>query len=57
MDDDPVGEGFVMGLDVKSPLLSVQRVLLDEVDVVHARNLRTQQSHLTSQKDCNDARR
>lgn len=57
MDDDPVGKGLIMGLDVKCPLLSVQRVLLDEVDVVHARNLRTARTHLMSQNDHNDARR
>lgn len=39
MDDDPVGEGLVVGLDVQRPLLSVQGVLLDEVDVVHTSNL------------------
>lgn len=50
VDDDPVGEGFIVGLDVKSPLLSVQCVFLDEVDVVHARNLPTAQTHLVSQK-------
>lgn len=41
MDDDSVGEGLIVGLDVKSPLLLVQCVLLDEVDVVHACNLHT----------------
>lgn len=39
MDDDPVGEGLIVGLDVQSPLLSVQRVPLDEVDVVDTCNL------------------
>lgn len=39
MDDDPVGEGLIMGFDVKCPLLSVQGVFLGEVDVVHACNL------------------
>lgn len=34
MDDDPVGEGLIVGLDVQGPLLSVQCVLLDEVDVI-----------------------
>ncbi len=41
MDDDPVGEGLIMGLNVKCPLLSVQRVFLDEVDIVHTCNLQT----------------
>lgn len=41
MDDDSVGEGLIVGLNVKSSLLSVQCVLLDEVDVVHTCNLRT----------------
>lgn len=41
MDDDSVGEGFIVGLDVKGPLLSVQCVLLDKVDVVHTCNLQT----------------
>lgn len=41
MDDDPVGEGLIMGLNVKRPLLSVERVLLAEVDIVHTRNLQT----------------
>lgn len=39
MDDNPVGEGLIMGLNVQSPLLSVQRVFLDEVDIVYACNL------------------
>ena len=41
MDDDPVGEGLIMGLNVKRPLLSVKCVLLDEVDIVHTRNLQS----------------
>lgn len=47
MDDDPVGEGLIVGLDVKCPLLSVQRVFLDEVDIVHTRNLQTTTTHIT----------
>lgn len=51
MDDDSVGEGLVVGLNVKSSLLSVQCVLLDEVDVVHTCNLRmhahTHTCHIT----------
>lgn len=39
MDDDSVGEGLIVGLDVKGPLLSVQCVFLDEVHVVHTSNL------------------
>lgn len=39
MDDDPVRKGLVVRLDVKCPLLAVQCVLLDEVDVVHTCNL------------------
>lgn len=42
MDDDPVRKGLVVRLDVKCPLLAVQCVLLDEVDVVHTCNLHTQ---------------
>lgn len=45
MDDDPVGEGLIMGLNVKCPLLSVQRVFLDEVDIVHTCNLQTTHSN------------
>lgn len=41
MDDDPVGEGLIVGLNVKGPFLSVQCVFLDEVDVVHTCNLQT----------------
>lgn len=41
MDDDPVGEGLIMGLDMERPLFSVKCVLLDEVDIVHACNLQT----------------
>lgn len=41
MNDDPVGEGLIVGLDVECPLFFVERVLLDEVDVVHARDLQT----------------
>lgn len=41
MDDDPVREGLIMGLNVKCPLFSVERVFLDEVDVVHTCNLKT----------------
>lgn len=39
MDDDPVGEGLIMGLDVQCPLLSIQCVFLDEVHVVHTGDL------------------
>lgn len=39
MDDDPVGEGLIVGLDVQSPLLSVQSVFLGEVNVVDASDL------------------
>lgn len=39
MDDNPVGEGLIVGLYVQCPLLSVQSVLLDKVDVVHTSNL------------------
>lgn len=52
MDDDPVGEGLIMGLNVKSPLLSVQRVFLDEVDVVHTCNLKSK-THKHSHKILN----
>lgn len=40
MDDDSVGKGLIMGLNVQSPLLSVQRVFLAEVDVIYTCNLR-----------------
>lgn len=40
MDDDPVGEGLIMGLNVKCPLFSIERVFLAEVDVVHTCNLK-----------------
>ena len=49
MDDDPVGEGLIMGLDVKGPLLPVQRVFLDEVDIVHTCNL---QINHTQNRSC-----
>lgn len=39
VDDNPVGEGLIVGLNVQSPLLSVQRVFLDEVDIVYTCNL------------------
>ena len=39
-DDDPVGEGLVVGLDVQGPLEAVQGVLLVEVHVIHPGNLR-----------------
>lgn len=39
MDDNPIGEGLVVGLDVQRSLSPVQRVLLDEVHIVHPRNL------------------
>lgn len=45
MDDDPVGEGLIMGLDVKRPLFSVQGVFLDEVHVVYPCNLQIQHTH------------
>lgn len=41
VDDDSVGEGLVVRLDVKRPLLSVQRVFLAEVDVVDTCDLQT----------------
>lgn len=49
-DDDPVGEGLVVGLDVKCPLLSVQGVFLDEVDIVHTCNLQTTNTHTRYKK-------
>lgn len=45
MDDDPVGEGLIMGLDVKRPLFPVQGVFLDEVHVVYPCDLKTQHTH------------
>lgn len=45
MDDDPVGEGLIMGLDVKCPLFSVQGVFLDEVHIVDPCNLQIQHAH------------
>lgn len=39
MDDDPVGEGLIMGVNVQRPLFSVQGVFLDEVDIIHTSNL------------------
>lgn len=48
MDDDPVGEGLIMGLNVKCPLLSVERVFLAEVDIVHTCNLQTTPTHTTT---------
>lgn len=45
MDDDPVGEGLIMGLDVKRPLFSVQGVFLDEVHIVDPCNLQSQHAH------------
>lgn len=39
MDDDPVGKGLIVGLYVKSPLLSVQSVFLGEVNVVDTSDL------------------
>ena len=45
MNDDPVGEGLIMGLDVQRPLLSVQSVFLAEVDVVHTSDLQTTHTH------------
>lgn len=50
MDDDPVRKGLVVRLDVKCPLLAVQCVLLDEIDVVHTCNLHTQYKTLVTQK-------
>ena len=48
MDDDPVGEGVIMGLDVKCPLLAFESVILDEVHIVHTRNLQTKHTtHVT----------
>lgn len=44
MDDDPVGEGLVVRLDVQRPLFPVQAVFLDEVHVVHPRNLQIQRT-------------
>lgn len=40
MDDDSIGESLIMGLDVQCPVLSVKCVFLDEVDIVHAGNLK-----------------
>lgn len=45
VDDDPVGEGLIMGLDVERPLLSVQGVFLDEVHIVHPCDLQMQHTH------------
>lgn len=42
MDDDPVGEGLIVGLDVKRPLFPVQGVFLDEVHVVYPCDLQSQ---------------
>lgn len=50
MDDDPVRKGLIVRLDVKCPLLAVQCVLLDEVDIVHTCNLHTRNTKLLSQK-------
>lgn len=41
MNDDSVGEGFVVRFNMKSSFSVVQRVLLNEVDVIHACNLYT----------------
>ena len=42
MDDDPVGEGLIVGLNVQRPLSAVQSVVLTEVHVVHPSNLHTE---------------
>lgn len=39
VDDDAVGEGLVVGLNVQGPLPRVERVLLDEVDIIHTGDL------------------
>lgn len=41
MDDDAVGEGLVVRLNVQCPLSAVQCVLLDEVNIVHTCDLDT----------------
>lgn len=48
VDDDSVGEGLVVGLDMERPLSLVQSVLLAEVHIVHPRNLHTKDTHETS---------
>lgn len=53
MDDDPVRKGLVVRLDVKCPLLVVQCVLLDEVDVVHTCDLHTHIHNTKSQSQKN----
>lgn len=50
MDDNAVGEGLIVRLDVQRPLAAVQRVLLDEVNVVHARDLNTTTALLTCRR-------
>lgn len=41
MDYDSVGEGFIVGFNMKSSFSVVQGVLLNEVDIVHTCNLHT----------------
>ncbi len=41
MNDDSVGEGFIVRFNMKSSFSVVQRVLLNEVDIIHTCNLHT----------------